>query len=508
MALLDSVLKAERPVKKDVPSFQVTMLHYSRLVPSEKNDYSTENITELANAIFLAGGVKQNLLARKKAPDEYELIAGHRRRLAVKYLVEELGHEEFAMVPVHVERVDDGMGEIQLILTNSSARERSDYEKMMEVDRLTELMKAMQDGTEDEKARFRQIFGTEPGISGRELRKLVAEKLGLSETKVANLQNISHNLVPELKDRFQDGSLGVSAANAAASLPEETQMELAGKEEIRLADVKEYAVSESDTEENVLDETVESDSVSELDTEKESCESEMESESVSESDTTPECLSAYGTRRRIYSPDSLIATDGCEGGHDCFSCSMDCRIRNTDRCCRLAPMGNPFVCMTMNVLESLRADMGNKCQFINHDLAFHRQGDGEADPCCRQCEELCGFRCGRSKEQVSAIADEPEEDFAEPESVSESDTEEEIPAEAVGKVPVSESDTENPVEDRYQYDRSILEEMIREEQNTLEVMSDYWKNNQPRTYMEHRMKLDAYQMLRKYHDKRQKGKKD
>lgn len=157
--------------------------------------------------IFLRGD-NEILLGRKKAPDEYELIAGHRRRLAVKHLVEGLEHEEFAMVSVHVGRVDDGLGEIQLILTNSSARERSDYEKMMEVDRLTDLMKAMQNGSEDEKAKFRQIFGTEPRIGGRELRKLVAEKLGLSETKVANLQNISHNLVSELKDRFKEGSLG------------------------------------------------------------------------------------------------------------------------------------------------------------------------------------------------------------------------------------------------------------------------------------------------------------
>ena len=107
--------------------------HYTKLIPSEHNDYSVDKIEELANIILLSGGVKQNLLARKRTPDEYELIAGHRRRLAVKYLVEQLGHEEFAMVPVHVEREGDILSEINLILTNSGARERSDYEKMQEV---------------------------------------------------------------------------------------------------------------------------------------------------------------------------------------------------------------------------------------------------------------------------------------------------------------------------------------------------------------------------------------
>ena len=37
-------------------------------------------------------------------------------------------------------------------------------------------------------------------------------------------------------------------ANVAASLPPERQVELAGKEEIRIADVRERSVSESDTE--------------------------------------------------------------------------------------------------------------------------------------------------------------------------------------------------------------------------------------------------------------------
>lgn len=246
MALLESVMKAERPEKHDA-AFTVTMIHYSKLIPSVKNDYSVENIVELANAILLAGGVKQNLLARKKAPDEYELIAGHRRHLAVKYLVETMGCEAFAMVPVHVEKAGDVMSEIQLILTNSSARERSDYEKMVEVSKLTHLMRTLQNGSPEDKTLFRQIFGRETDIGGREFRKVVAEKLGLSETKVANLNNIERNLVPDLKDKFQDGRLGVSAANAAASLPIEKQMELAQREEIRVNDVRAITVSESDT---------------------------------------------------------------------------------------------------------------------------------------------------------------------------------------------------------------------------------------------------------------------
>lgn len=184
MALFESLINSSKADKKPA-GFAVTMVHYSKLIPSENNNYSMDSIKELAQMIVLAGGVKQNLLARKKTPDEYDLIAGHRRRQAVKYLVEELGHEEYAMLPVHVERDGDLMSEVNLILTNCGARNRSDWERMMEVTRLTELLKAMQTGSQEERDRFREWIGLEPGLSGRELRKLVAELTGMSETKVA-----------------------------------------------------------------------------------------------------------------------------------------------------------------------------------------------------------------------------------------------------------------------------------------------------------------------------------
>ena len=50
------------------------------------------------------------------------------------------------------------------------------------------------------------------------------------------------------------------------------------------------------------------------------------------------------------------------------------------------------------------------------------------------------------------------------------------------------------------YDREILEKMIQEETNTLQVMAEYWRVNQPWTYTKHRMKIDTYKMLMQYHD--------
>lgn len=109
-----------------------------------------------------------------------------------------------------------------------------------------------------------------------------------------------------------------------------------------------------------------------------------------------EKLSAYGTKKMVRPEDSLIDIEGCEGGHGCYSCSMDCKIRQEDRYCMEAPLGKPYPCTTMNVLECLRQDIGDKCQFINHELAYHRSGDHEPTPCCKECKEPCGYACSRA----------------------------------------------------------------------------------------------------------------
>lgn len=68
MALLESMIKADKPPKKDYTGFAVTMVHYSKLIPSENNNYSVENIKELASAILLSGGHQTESSRQKEIP--------------------------------------------------------------------------------------------------------------------------------------------------------------------------------------------------------------------------------------------------------------------------------------------------------------------------------------------------------------------------------------------------------------------------------------------------------
>lgn len=127
-----------------------------------------------------------------------------------------------------------------------------------------------------------------------------------------------------------------------------------------------------------------------------------------------EKLSAYGTEKMVRPENSITDAEGCKGGHYCFSCSMDCQIRQEDRYCMEATLAKPFGCTTINMLECLRQDVGDKCQFINHELAYHRSGDNEPDPCCKECKEPCGYACPRAARKVTKSVAPAQE---EPESI-------------------------------------------------------------------------------------------
>lgn len=116
-------------------------------------------------------------------------------------------------------------------------------------------------------------------------------------------------------------------------------------------------------------------------------------------------VSAYGLPKTEYPEGSLLTTEGCGHKHDCFICAQDCSMRRRARFCCEAPCGNLFDCITMNVLESLKNDIGNECRFINLDLAEHR-ASGEPDSCCKKCQiNNCGYRCRRAVEVLPELKD-------------------------------------------------------------------------------------------------------
>ncbi|MBQ3422860.1 MAG: ParB N-terminal domain-containing protein, partial [Romboutsia sp.] len=186
--------------------FETRKINLSDIQRSEKNFYDLNNIDDLAEDIKL-NGLYHNILVRELENSTYEIISGERRFLAYNKLFNE-GDKNYSNIPCKVIKVNDEDAEIILIEANATTRELSDKEKLLQVEKLTTLYNT-------KKANGGKIPGR--------IQKHISKSLGMSETSVARLQKISKNLIPELKEKFNNADLSLSNANEFASLDEEQQ---------------------------------------------------------------------------------------------------------------------------------------------------------------------------------------------------------------------------------------------------------------------------------------------
>lgn len=224
--LLNQQSQPSQPERKTTSSFEIMMLPLEKLEPSKDNFYSIKEIDQLADSI-LNEGLHQNLVVVADG-DIYKINTGHRRFAALKQLKEQ-GYEEYNQVPCLIKNYQNSIiQEMALINTNATARVLSDYEIMEQAARLQQLLKqAEEQGIE---------------IKGKK-RTAIAEILNTSESKIARLNSISNNLMPEFQEAFKEDKIGVSVATELAGLSEEEQAEIyenyENGETVSLNDVKE-----------------------------------------------------------------------------------------------------------------------------------------------------------------------------------------------------------------------------------------------------------------------------
>lgn len=181
-------------------------IHYSKLIPNENNTYSMNHLEDLADNIQ-DFGLLQNLVA-KPLPDSdmYVLIAGHRRREAIRILVEERGLTEFEMIDTNLlsEDEDQNISLIKLHATNLLARDLSSYEKVTAVSELKNLIQqAKNDGFP---------------IKGK-MRDLIADEVGLSPTQVQKMLTVDAKADDSTREALKDGSLSLEKAYESLKNP-------------------------------------------------------------------------------------------------------------------------------------------------------------------------------------------------------------------------------------------------------------------------------------------------
>lgn len=232
--------KAQNSVEEDNKENNLNIKYISvfDLVESKENFYSTDDIEELKHSIELFG-IKQNLNVKKISDNKYKVISGHRRRLATLELVNE-GKKEYEFLPCSVETDLEELEEkLLLIMSNSTIREISDYEKMLQAMGIKEIFEKFD-------------FKRRKKLKGR-TREIIADMLEISTMQLARYESISKNLNPEFKAELKKENINVSTAFELSKLEGAEQQNLFAeykeKEELSIKEVKEKGKKNNEQEE-------------------------------------------------------------------------------------------------------------------------------------------------------------------------------------------------------------------------------------------------------------------
>jgi ParB-like chromosome segregation protein Spo0J len=172
---------------------------YEKLIPHEKNHYELSDIEKLAATIEQFGVLQPLMVKPITGTDTYRIISGHRRHASVALLVERDGLDNLKEIPCYIidEDEDEILTEIKLHISNTTARELSEHDKMVAIVELKRLI---------QQAKDRDL-----SIKGK-MRELIAESMNLGTTQVQKYLSIGEQASDEIKNALRDGDITVQEA--------------------------------------------------------------------------------------------------------------------------------------------------------------------------------------------------------------------------------------------------------------------------------------------------------
>ena len=193
--------------KMDImPKLTAVELHL--IDPSPSNFYSMEGLESLADNIATVG-LLEPLRVREKA-GRYVVVSGHRRRAALRILMDRGEMAPHDKIPVFLDADPDpgeaqdkdaariALRQLRLIYANSDNRQYSSADKTREVQELTSIF-----------SELKRLGYQFPG----KIREHVAAAAHISDSRAARLAVIGKKLTtPKLREAYEAGRLGENAA--------------------------------------------------------------------------------------------------------------------------------------------------------------------------------------------------------------------------------------------------------------------------------------------------------
>lgn len=206
---MNAVSRAEAGENKE---YREINLDYRDIIVTKHNKYSMDELQEIATGIEMDGLQQPLVLGRVNG--EYWLVSGHRRLGGIKILAAE-GKEEFETVPCRYKDMTEIEFRIALLIGNTFNRKMTDYDLMTQAADWKEVLT---------QARKEGLLVLE---AGERVRDYVAAVMGESVPKIRTLNTIDQNATPEVKEQFQKGNMGITAAMEASRADQGTQKEIA-----------------------------------------------------------------------------------------------------------------------------------------------------------------------------------------------------------------------------------------------------------------------------------------
>ena len=200
--------------------FRTKDISIFKMYRNNMNFYSIEQIEELAGDILMYG-LKQNLelVYAPCEQGEYRIVAGERRWEALKFLVSK-GYKEFEIATSKLTTPqDDDEEQVEIIIANAY-RVKTIADMIEEETRLKASLERM-------RAAGKKIKGYD--LQSGRLRDVIASMLRMSKTKVAQIEAVNNNLIPEWKEELKSERLTFSAAYELSGMSEDEQREALGK---------------------------------------------------------------------------------------------------------------------------------------------------------------------------------------------------------------------------------------------------------------------------------------
>ena len=196
--------------------YQDILMDYREIVVTEHNRYSMDELQDMAAGIEMDG--LQQPLVLGKVNGEFWLVSGHRRLGGIQLLIDE-GKAGFEQIPCRYKNMTELEFRIALLVGNTFNRKMTDYDLMMQAAEWKDVLT---------QARKEGALVLE---AGERVRDYVAAVMGEKVPKIRTLNTIHENATEEIKEQFQKGNLGITAAYEAARADTDTQQEIAAAAE-------------------------------------------------------------------------------------------------------------------------------------------------------------------------------------------------------------------------------------------------------------------------------------